>query len=96
MIVEEEQNGKERADYGKSLIQELSGLLTKEFGKGYSATNLKQIGTFFLSYQKRQTLSDESVLRSKNIAQDQTSETLSTVFNLSWSHYLRRVLKIDI
>lgn len=97
MIVEEEQNGKERADYGKSLIQELSGILTKEFGKGYSATNLKQMRSFFLSYQKRQTLSDESGSRTQNITQHQTSETHTTVFNLSWSHYLTlmRIEKTD-
>lgn len=97
MIVEEEQNGKERADYGKSLILELSAILTQQFGKGYSATNLKQMRTFFLSFQKRQTVSDESGSRSHNIIQDQTSETLSIVFNLSWSHYLTlmRIEKTD-
>lgn len=35
-IVEEEQQGKERADYGKQLLKELSAELTKEFGKGFS------------------------------------------------------------
>lgn len=100
MIVEEEQNGHERAGYGKNLIQELSGILTKEFGKGYSATNLKQMRAFFLSYQKRQTLSDELESTSEKSTQNQISETpslnlndvkqqpLSAIFNLSWSHYL--------
>src|SRR5690554_1285724 len=36
MIVEEEQGGKERAEYGKSLLRDLSKVLTKEFGKGFS------------------------------------------------------------
>src|SRR5690554_5966204 len=36
MIVEEEQGGKERAEYGKQLLKELSKVLTKEFGKGFS------------------------------------------------------------
>jgi hypothetical protein len=57
-IVEEEQNGEERAEYGKEHIPDLSRLLTKEFGKGFSATNLKQMRTFYIIYQKRQTLSD--------------------------------------
>lgn len=43
MIVEEEQNGKERADYGKQIILDLSQNLTKAFGKGFSETNLKQM-----------------------------------------------------
>ena len=59
-IVEEEQGGKERASYGKSILKELSVALTKEFGNGFSVTNLKQMRTFFLVYQKRQTVSDVS------------------------------------
>ena len=43
MIIEEEQNGKERADYGKQLLSDLSQTLTKEFGKGFSVTNLQQM-----------------------------------------------------
>src|SRR5690606_4723106 len=56
-IVEEEQNGKDRADYGKSLLQDLSKVLTSEFGKGFSVTNIQQMRSFYLSYQKQQTLS---------------------------------------
>ena len=71
-IVEEEQNGNERAEYGDNLIEELvknlSLKLTKEFGKGFSKTNLKQMKSFYLVYGKGQTLSDQ--------------------FKLSWSHYL--------
>ena len=59
LIVEEEQNGKERAEYGKQLIEELSIRLNQEFGKGFSATNLKQMRSFYLMYSKGQTLSDE-------------------------------------
>lgn len=59
MIVEEEQNGKERANYGKELIKSLSLKLTKEFGKGFSITNLKQMKTFYIKYSKGQTLSDQ-------------------------------------
>ncbi|WP_304067318.1 PDDEXK nuclease domain-containing protein [Pedobacter glucosidilyticus] len=59
LIVEEEQNGKERAEYGKQIIEELSMRLIQEFGKGFSATNLKQMRSFYLMYSKGQTLSDE-------------------------------------
>ena len=43
MIVEEEQNGKERADYESQLLSDLSQSLTKDFGKDFSVTNLKQM-----------------------------------------------------
>jgi predicted nuclease of restriction endonuclease-like (RecB) superfamily len=59
LIVEEEQNGKSKAKYGQNLITELSHKLTVEFGKGFSTTNLKQMRTFYLTYSKGQTLSDE-------------------------------------
>lgn len=91
MIVEEEQNGKDRAVYGKNLLQELSKVLTKEFGRGFSETNLKQMRQFYLTYsisstvlrisEKGQTLSDEL-------------QTVSAKFNLSWSHYLK-LMRID-
>ncbi len=58
IIVEEEQNGKERADYGKQLVKTLSIKLTKEFGKGFSVTNLKQMKTFYIAYGKGQNRSD--------------------------------------
>lgn len=49
-IVEEEQNGEKRAEYGKKLIKELSKKLTKEFGKGFSERNLEQMRKFYLAY----------------------------------------------
>lgn len=62
LIVEEEQKGKEKAEYGQNLLQDLSARLTSEFGKGFSTTNLKQMRTFYLNYSKGQTVSDEFVL----------------------------------
>ncbi len=58
-IVEEEQGGEVRAEYGTALLKNLSNELIKEFGKGYSEQNLKNMRQFFLTYQKRQTLSSE-------------------------------------
>ena len=59
LIVENEQNGKNRAEYGKETLKNLSERLTKDFGKGFSVTNLKQMRDFYQTYQIRQTLSDE-------------------------------------
>lgn len=78
LIIEEEQNGKERAEYGKQIIKELSSRLSIEFGKGFSVNNLKQMRTFYLTYSKGQTVSaesDESIVQHYNL-------------QLSWSHYL--------
>ena len=58
-IVEEEQNGNKRAEYGKKLMKTLSEKLTKEFGKGFSETNLEQMRKFFKVYGIPQTLSEE-------------------------------------
>lgn len=97
MIVEEEQQGKERADYGKQLLKGLSEVLTKEFGKGFSTTNLKQMRQFYVVYSIGQTPSDDF----KNISQtlsaeseNDISETVSRNFNVSWSHYLK-LMRID-
>lgn len=62
IIVENEQNGKSRAEYGKETLKNLSERLTKDFGKGFSVTNLKQMRDFFLTYKNRQTVSDQFTL----------------------------------
>lgn len=57
IICEYEQSVPERADYGKQTLKELSKELTKEFGKGFSRSNLQNMRTFYLTYEKCQTLS---------------------------------------
>lgn len=49
-IVQEEQQGRSRADYGGKLIKSLSEALTEEFGKGFSQTNLANFRKFYLSF----------------------------------------------
>ena len=51
-IVEEEQRGRHRADYGKQLVEELSVRLQDDFGKGYSAINLWLFRRFYLEYPR--------------------------------------------
>ena len=86
MLVEEEQEGKERADYGKQILKELSKVLTKEFGKGFSVDNLENMRRFYLVYGKSETLS--------RISENDISETSFRNFDLSWSHYLK-LIRID-
>ncbi len=59
MIVEEEQQGDDRAKYGIQLIKNISARLTSEFGSGFSQRNIEQMRQFYLVYSKAQTVSAE-------------------------------------
>jgi predicted nuclease of restriction endonuclease-like (RecB) superfamily len=98
IIVEEEQNGKERAEYGKQLLKGLSEQLTKEFGKGFSLRNLEQIRQFYMTYSKSESLT--RILQIQK-AQSLTAEfqkldyqTLSSFFKLTFTHYVF-LMRID-
>ena len=56
-IFEEEQKGEERAEYGVSLIKNLSKRLKPEYGSGFSARNLEMMRLFYRTFPKTQTLS---------------------------------------
>ena len=97
-IVEEEQWGKKRADYGRKVLADLSGRLGREFGRGYSVDNLEAFRQFYLEYPH---LISETASRNFNLPA--ISETVSRKSdeidsagawqpgmlnpNLSWSHY---------
>lgn len=57
VIIEHEQDNSERAEYGKQTLKQLSRVLTKEFGKGFSRSNLQNMRAFYLAYPNCQTLS---------------------------------------
>ena len=87
-IVKHEQSGKERAAYGKELLKALSGRLTKEFGKGFSLTNLKLMRQFYLANQKRIGQKASDRLRIDAKSQKASDQTAGDIFTLSWSHYV--------
>ena len=105
-IVEQEQNGASRAEYGKHVIEVASAALTKEFGKGFSETNIMNFKKFYLKFkeltipqtvseefkkQKHQTLSDEfSLLPQKG----QTQSAQFELRLLPWSHY-ERLIRVE-
>jgi predicted nuclease of restriction endonuclease-like (RecB) superfamily len=60
LIVEEEFKGKKRADYGSFLIKDLSNKLTKDFGAGFTETNVRYFRLFFLAFPIHHALRDES------------------------------------
>lgn len=59
IIVEHEQNGSLRADYGKAVLQSLSERLTAEFGKGFDIRNLRNMRAFYLTFPIRNALRTE-------------------------------------
>jgi hypothetical protein len=59
VIVEEEQKGRERAEYGKEIIISLAQKLSKEHGKGFTETNLKYMRQFYQFFEKSHSLRDE-------------------------------------
>ncbi len=56
LIVEDEQQGQQRATYGKQQLQQLSEQLTREFGKGFDASNLRNMRSFYLCFPNRDAL----------------------------------------
>lgn len=59
LIVEQEQQGQERAEYGKQQLKLLSERLQGEFGKGFDASNLRNMRRFYLAFPIRETVSLE-------------------------------------
>lgn len=58
-LIVEAQDGNERAEYGEELLKNLSKELTKEFGKGFTVTNLRYMRQFYIVFQKHHALRDE-------------------------------------
>jgi len=96
MIVEEEQGGKARAEYGKGMLAGLSAFLNERVGKGFSESTLRNARKFYQVYspsiqqtmfaelQKTQSVSDFFDIKQK----EQSLFTESIPFSLGWSHYL--------
>ena len=94
-IVEQEQHGKERAQYGKHIVELASEALTAEFGKGYSVVNIKSFRKFYLTFNNLligQTVSAQSenglTIKGQSVSAElELAKILPS--NLSWSHYER-------
>ena len=88
-IVDCQQKGQERAQYGKKVIKTLSEKLTEQYGKGFSKTNLEYARKFFLTYENRidQTVFEQFAIKKTQTVFGQLQE--NPPFILSWSHYLQ-------
>ena len=88
-IVEDEQQGEYRAQYGKQVLKGLSDHLTKQFGTGWSYETLVACKKFFIVYSN--SANTVYRIRNKNDRQgllDSKTAMTEPVFTLSWSHYL--------
>jgi len=101
-IVEEEQEGKERAGYGKFIIENISKELTKEFGRGFSATNIKYFRQFYQIFPinlighlpSDQLKSSIRHLASDDFKTDENAEIYQLIFTkLSWTH-IRQIMRV--
>lgn len=59
LIIEDEQQGQDRAEYGKQALQALSRSLTEEFGKGFDIRNLRNMRRFYLAFPIRNAVRTE-------------------------------------
>ena len=101
-IVEQEQQGKIRAEYGKHVVELASQVLTKEFGQGFSETQIKSFRKFYLTFsdlQIQQTVPAEFRSRLASIRQTMPAESvtdgIAMPVQLSWSHYERLIRVAD-
>jgi predicted nuclease of restriction endonuclease-like (RecB) superfamily len=82
-IVELEQRGESRAEYGKQIIERLAKDLSDRFGRGFQKSNLSQMRAFYITYPNiEQSLSPETI-------SPEIFQTLSGKFPLPWSHYVK-------
>lgn len=100
-IVESEQNGEQRAQYGKHILKDLSEKLTATYGAGWSYSNLRQIRQFYIIYSNLTNtvcqIKNDNRYLSNSVKQttkynNDTNIGLNNLdrpkFSLSWSHYL--------
>lgn len=105
-IVEQEQNGASRAEYGKHVIEVASAALTEEFGKGFSYTNIANYKRFYLTFNNLQILQTVSEEFNNPIQQtppakssaphkeDKAESAQSELRFLPWSHY-ERLIRVE-
>ena len=88
-IVEEQQQGENRAKYGQRVIKRLSEALTEQYGRGFSVDTLENARRFFITYQDRIS---ETMFRKFAVEKSETVFSLfekESPFTLPWSHYLQ-------
>ncbi len=97
-LVEYEQRGKQRAEYGEQLLRHVSTDLTARFGRGFSADNLETMRLLYLAYPS--VMISETSSRKSRSAKSETPSRKSDLqrlvnrFQLGWSHYVMLVRRV--
>lgn len=109
-IINEIQNGEKRAEYGKQVIEKLSGKLTEHYGRGFSTTNLRYFRNFYTVYSERapeirhircgeldreaKRHTQSGVLHDMSLATEKQEPDLGFSPELGWSHY-RTLMNVE-
>jgi len=93
-IVEFEQAGKTRAEYGAELLKRLAADLSRRYGRGFSKRNLEQMRLFYMSWPIAQAASaqsgtDHRLPKTRQKAQTLSAQLTAPRFPLPWSAYVR-------
>jgi len=90
-IVEFEQGGESRAEYGEELIERLAADLSARYGRGYSVRNVWQMKAFYLAWPIPQTTSAQSKGRGilQTVSAESAVSSIASRFPLPWSAYVR-------
>ena len=80
-IVEQEQQGAERAKYGAKVLDSLSSYLTEEYGRGFSRSNVAGMRQFYMAYKDRENEIIQSGIGQLEMAYKKIP------FKLSWTYY---------
>ncbi len=106
-IIDFEQSGRARAEYGEGLLKKLAADLAQKYGRGFSRTNLQQMRTFYAGWRICQTPSGRFEGRAVIPEPAAAKNTLNALppadrghvtagaFSLSWSHYVRLMAVSD-
>ena len=88
-IVEDEQGGKVRAEYGKGVLKRVSERLTERLGKGWSEENLRLMRKFYTLYSHGQSPINKIPTNGLEIKSENSNHRLRNhQFVLPWAHYL--------
>ena len=93
-IVEEEQHGRKRADYGEQLVMRLAKDLTSRYGRGFGYRNVYQMRHFYMAYPRILQTPSAKFRAAPPSGKPASTEVglkkeLAKGFPLSWSHYVR-------
>jgi len=90
-IIETEQHGKEKAEYGKAVLKEISAKLQKKYKNGFSVDTLEKARKFYLTYQPDPAQSQKSATMSRKSKEPKNDNASFLQPDLSWSHYIELI-----